>query len=74
MMFSISLAGTYIMEFRKYTKGTCRVPSVVNGVDEDSSQELECIRKAIFTSSVNVIDVRFMQIRVNVRLLELRLA
>jgi hypothetical protein len=47
MIFSLFLAGTCIMEFRKYTKGTWRVPSVVNGVDEDSSQELECIRKAM---------------------------
>ncbi|NP_001148410.1 nucleic acid binding protein [Zea mays] len=48
MIFSLSLAGTCIMEFRKYTKGTWRAPSVVDGVDEDSSQEPECIRKAIF--------------------------
>ena len=48
MIFSLSLAGPCIMEFRKYTKGSWCTPSVVNGVDEDSSQEPECIRKAIF--------------------------
>ncbi|KAJ1272626.1 hypothetical protein BS78_06G217700 [Paspalum vaginatum] len=45
MIFSLSLAGPCIMEFRKYPKGSWRAPSVVNG---DSSQEPECIKKAIF--------------------------
>lgn len=48
MIFSLSLAGPCIMEFRKYTKGSWRAPSVVNGFDEDSCQEPECKRKAIF--------------------------
>ncbi|KAL6652089.1 hypothetical protein ACP70R_011014 [Stipagrostis hirtigluma subsp. patula] len=48
MIFSLSLAGPCIMEFRKYPKGSWRAPSVVNGDDEDSTQETEYIRKAIY--------------------------
>ncbi|KAK3141593.1 hypothetical protein QOZ80_4BG0335910 [Eleusine coracana subsp. coracana] len=48
MIFSLSLAGPCIMEFRKYPKGSWRAPSVVIGADEDSSQEPDCTRKAIF--------------------------
>ncbi|CAN6269167.1 unnamed protein product [Urochloa humidicola] len=48
MIFSLSLAGPCIMEFRKYRNGSWRAPSVVYGADEDISQEPECIRKAIF--------------------------
>ncbi|KAL6843768.1 hypothetical protein ACP4OV_026339 [Aristida adscensionis] len=48
MIVSLSLAGPCIMEFRQYPKGSWRAPSVVNGADEDSSQEPECKRKAIF--------------------------
>lgn len=48
MIFSLSLAGPCIMEFRKYPKGSWRAPIVLNRADEDISQEPECTRKAIF--------------------------
>ena len=48
MIFSLSLAGPCIMEFRQYPKGSWRAPSVVNGTDEGSIQDPQCIRKAVF--------------------------
>lgn len=48
MIFSLSLAGPCIMEFRKYPKGSWRAPSMVSGTDKDSIEEPQCIRKAVF--------------------------
>uniref|UniRef100_A0ACD5UTB7 Uncharacterized protein n=1 Tax=Avena sativa TaxID=4498 RepID=A0ACD5UTB7_AVESA len=48
MIFSLSLAGPCIMEFRQYPKGSWRAPSTVNGTDEASIQDPQCIRKAVF--------------------------
>lgn len=49
MIFSLSLAGSCIMEFRQYPKGSWRAPpSIGNGTDEVSIQDPQCIRKAIF--------------------------
>ncbi|SPT19727.1 unnamed protein product [Triticum aestivum] len=48
MIFSLSLAGPCIMEFRQYPKGSWRAPSVVSGTDEGSIQDPQCIRKAVF--------------------------
>lgn len=48
MIFSLSLAGPCIMEFRQYPKGSWRAPSMVNGADEGSIQDPQCIRKSVF--------------------------